>query len=90
MRCEYSHPYELRCNLIPIRCALGASYETRYHPSFVTFPKSLVDFFEDRAKALLEAELDCPCVATVQALVICSSLEVASGREARGWLYSGT
>lgn len=72
------------------RCALGASFETRYHPDFVTFPKSLVDFFGDRAKALLEVELDSPCVATVQSLVICSSLEVGSGREARGWLYSGT
>ncbi|KAL4912391.1 fungal-specific transcription factor domain-containing protein [Aspergillus aurantiobrunneus] len=70
-------------------CALGASFETRYHPNFITFPKSLVDFFGDRAKALLEVELDSPCVATVQALVICSSLEVGSGREARGWLYSG-
>ncbi|KAL5343017.1 fungal-specific transcription factor domain-containing protein [Aspergillus crustosus] len=70
-------------------CALGASFETRYHPSFVTFPKSLVDFFADRGKALVEAELDCPCVATVQALVILSSLEVGSGREVRGWLYSG-
>ncbi|KAL4778593.1 fungal-specific transcription factor domain-containing protein [Aspergillus varians] len=70
-------------------CALGASFETRYHPNFITFPKSLVDFFRDRAKALLEIELDCPCIATVQALVICSSLEVGSGREARGWLYSG-
>ncbi|KAL4761339.1 uncharacterized protein BDW70DRAFT_168090 [Aspergillus foveolatus] len=57
-------------------CALGASFETRYHPDFVTFPKSLVEFFGDRAKALLEVELDCPCVATVQALVICSSLEL--------------
>ncbi|KAL5003089.1 fungal-specific transcription factor domain-containing protein [Aspergillus recurvatus] len=70
-------------------CALGASFETRYHPDFVTFPKALVDFFGDRAKALLEVELDCPCIATVQALVICSSLEVGSGKEARGWLYSG-
>ncbi|KAL4734497.1 hypothetical protein BDV11DRAFT_212720 [Aspergillus similis] len=56
-------------------CALGASSETRYHPDFVTFPKSLVDFFGDRAKAFIEVELDCPCIATVQALVICSSLE---------------
>ncbi|KAL4940033.1 hypothetical protein BDV06DRAFT_27066 [Aspergillus oleicola] len=70
-------------------CALGASFETRYHPDFVTFPESMVDFFGTRAKALLEVELDSPCIATVQALVICSSLEVGSGREARGWLYSG-
>ncbi|KAL4800910.1 fungal-specific transcription factor domain-containing protein [Aspergillus venezuelensis] len=70
-------------------CALGASFETRYHPDFVTFPESMVDFFGTRAKALLEVELDSPCIATVQALVICSSLEVGSGREPRGWLYSG-
>ncbi|KAL4950635.1 fungal-specific transcription factor domain-containing protein [Aspergillus filifer] len=70
-------------------CALGATFETRYHPDFITFPESMVDFFGTRARALLEVELDSPCVATVQALVICSSLEVGSGREPRGWLYSG-
>ncbi|KAL2865724.1 transcription factor domain-containing protein [Aspergillus lucknowensis] len=70
-------------------CAVGASFETRYHPNFVTFPKSLVDFFAERAKALLETELDSACVATVQSMVILSSLETASGRDARGWLYSG-
>lgn len=71
------------------RCALGAAFEARYHPTFVTFPKSLAEFFADRAKALLEIELDSPCVATVQALVILSSHEAASNRDARGWLYSG-
>jgi hypothetical protein len=71
------------------RCALGAAFEARYHPTFITFPKSLSEFFADRAKALLEIELDCPCVATVQALVILSSHEAASNRDARGWLYSG-
>ncbi|KAL2840797.1 hypothetical protein BJY01DRAFT_257277 [Aspergillus pseudoustus] len=70
-------------------CALGAAFEARYHPSFVTFPKSLVEFFGDRAKALLEMELDNPSVATVQALVILSNLETGNGRDARGWLYSG-
>ncbi|KAH8704981.1 putative fungal-specific transcription factor [Talaromyces proteolyticus] len=70
-------------------CALGAAFEARYHPTFITFPKSLSEFFADRAKALLEIELDCPCVATVQALVILSSHEAASNRDARGWLYSG-
>lgn len=48
------------------------------------------EFFADRAKALLEIELDSPCVATVQALVILSSHEGSSNRDARGWLYSGT
>jgi hypothetical protein len=71
------------------RCALGAAFEARYHPTFITFPKSLSEFFADRAKALLEIELDSPCVATVQALVILSSHEAASNRDARGWLYSG-
>lgn len=71
------------------RCALGAAFEARYHPTFITFPKSLSEFFADRAKTLLEIELDSPCVATVQALVILSSHEAASNRDARGWLYSG-
>ncbi|KAL1969997.1 hypothetical protein VTN77DRAFT_6402 [Rasamsonia byssochlamydoides] len=70
-------------------CALGAAFEARYHPTFITFPKSLSEFFADRAKTLLEIELDSPCVATVQALVILSSHEAASNRDARGWLYSG-
>jgi hypothetical protein len=65
------------------RCSLGAAFETRYHPSFVTFPKSLVEYFGDRAKALLEIELDSPSVATVQVLVI------GNGQDTRGWLYSG-
>ncbi|KAL2810101.1 hypothetical protein BJX63DRAFT_444874 [Aspergillus granulosus] len=70
-------------------CAIGASFEARYHPDFVTFPKSLVDFFGERVNALLEIELDNPSIATVQALVILSNLETGSGRDARGWLYSG-
>ncbi|KAJ5448256.1 Transcription factor [Penicillium cf. griseofulvum] len=70
-------------------CSLGAAFETRYHPSFVTFPKSLGEFFGDRAKELLEVELDSPCVATVQALVILSSHEIGVGSDTRGWLYSG-
>ncbi|KAJ5821553.1 uncharacterized protein N7525_010837 [Penicillium rubens] len=70
-------------------CSLGAAFETRYHPSFVTFPKSLGEFFGDRAKELLEIELDSPCVATVQALVILSSHEIGVGSDTRGWLYSG-
>ncbi|PWY86812.1 fungal-specific transcription factor [Aspergillus heteromorphus CBS 117.55] len=70
-------------------CAIGSAFEARYHPTFITFPKSLSEFFADRAKALLEIELDSPCVATVQALVILSSHEGSSNRDARGWLYSG-
>jgi hypothetical protein len=68
---------------------VGAAFEARYHPSFSTFPKSLAEYFGDRAKALLDLELDVPIVATVQALVILSSHEAAHKRDARGWLYSG-
>ncbi|KIW87601.1 uncharacterized protein Z519_11926 [Cladophialophora bantiana CBS 173.52] len=32
--------------------------------------------------------MDCPRVATLQALLILSSLEAAAGRDSRGWLYS--
>ena len=48
-----------------------------------------MEFFGDRAKSLLEIELDCPCVATIQAMVILSSHEIGNGTDARGWLYSG-
>ncbi|KAJ6151568.1 hypothetical protein N7470_007165 [Penicillium chermesinum] len=64
------------------------TFTARYHPTFITFPKSLAEFFADRAKALLEIELDSSCVATVQALVLMSCHEGASNRDARGWLYS--
>lgn len=49
-----------------------------------------MEFFGDRAKEFLDLELDCPRVATVQALVILSSHEIGNGNDARGWLYSGT
>ncbi|KAI0478051.1 fungal-specific transcription factor domain-containing protein [Xylaria cf. heliscus] len=70
-------------------CALGAAFESRYHPTFITFPRSLADFFADRAKALLDIELDCPCIATVQAMVVLSGHDIGCKRDARGWLYSG-
>ncbi|KAI0533742.1 fungal-specific transcription factor domain-containing protein [Xylaria digitata] len=70
-------------------CALGAAFESRYHPTFITFPRSLSDFFADRAKALLDIELDSPCTATVQALVVISGHDIGCRRDARGWLYSG-
>lgn len=66
-----------------------SAFETRFHQDFVTFPKTLVDFFGDRAKAFLELELDYPCVATVQAMVILSCHEIGNGIDARGCLYSG-
>ncbi|KAI0905171.1 fungal-specific transcription factor domain-containing protein [Ustulina deusta] len=70
-------------------CALGAAFESRYHPTFITFPRSLADFFADRAKVLLDIELDSPCIATVQAMVVLSGHDIGCKRDARGWLYSG-
>ncbi|KAF2095661.1 hypothetical protein NA57DRAFT_44435 [Rhizodiscina lignyota] len=67
-------------------CSLGAAFEAKHHPSFVTFPKSLADFFADRAKALLEIELDAPCVATTQAMVVTSCHDMGCTRDARGWM----
>ena len=68
-------------NFTYYRCAVGSAFDT--------YPRSLAEFFSDRAKALLEIELDSPCIATVQALIILSWHEGASNRDARGWLYSG-
>lgn len=70
-------------------CALGAAYEPRYHPEVVTFPRSLSEFFGDRAKILLELELESPSIATIQGLVILSNHEALCTRDTRGWLYSG-
>ncbi|OOQ91005.1 Zn(II)2Cys6 transcription factor [Penicillium brasilianum] len=70
-------------------CCLGAAFEPRYHPNFITYPKSVSDFFADRAKTLLDIELDSPCLATVQAMVVLSGHDIGCKRDARGWLYSG-
>ncbi|KAI9035934.1 Zn(II)2Cys6 transcription factor [Aspergillus affinis] len=75
--------------LLHAMCALGAAYEPRYHPDFVTFPRSLAEFFGDRAKILLELELESPSIATIQGLVILSNHEALCTRDTRGWLYSG-
>lgn len=71
------------------RCAVGAAFETRFHPAFLTFPKSLVDYFVDRARESLEEELNFPSVATVQAMMVMSCHEVGNGNRTRAWLYSG-
>lgn len=70
-------------------CAIGAAYENRYHPTFVTYPRSLAEYFASRAKILLEAELECPNIGTVQGLCLLMSHEVARGRDTRTWLYGG-
>lgn len=65
---------------------MGAAL-TRRHPR--SLPQSPVEFFSSRARALLEVEMDAPCLCTVQALVILSGVEAFLTRDARGWLYSG-
>ena len=70
-------------------CALGAAHESKYHPDLVAFPRSLSEFFGDRAKLLLELEMENPTVATIQALVVLSSYEASCTRDTRCWLYSG-
>jgi hypothetical protein len=79
----------MRVELTAGRCALGAAFEIHYNPAFVTLPRCVPDFFGDRAKALLDIELDNPTVATVQALVLLSVHEIGCRRDARGWLLSG-
>ncbi|KAF6803824.1 fungal specific transcription factor [Colletotrichum musicola] len=70
-------------------CSIGAAFDSRFHATFITFPRSLADFFGDRAKALLELELDSPSVASIQTMIILSAHDIGDGRDARGWLYSG-
>ncbi|RFU33219.1 hypothetical protein B7463_g3128, partial [Scytalidium lignicola] len=41
------------------------------------------------AKALIEIDLDAPCLATAQAMVVTSCHDMGCTRDARGWLYSG-
>jgi hypothetical protein len=88
----YAH--ELRCFVITCisctdsdtRCALGSVFTSRIVPDL---PTPLSEFFACRAKTLLEHEMDSPCVATVQALVILSAHEASFTRDSKGWLYSG-
>ncbi|KAI7481085.1 hypothetical protein KC351_g6590 [Hortaea werneckii] len=75
--------------LVNAMCAIGASYESRYHPDLATFPRTLADFFTERTKTLLELELDSPSVSTIQALLLLSSHESGNQRIARSWLYGG-
>ncbi|KAJ6071131.1 hypothetical protein N7499_009145 [Penicillium canescens] len=88
-RYEDSNSQYYSRSLCDAMCAMGAAYEPKFHPDLVTFPRSLSEFFSDRAKTLLEAEIENPSLATVQTLVILSNYEASSTRDSRGWLYSG-
>jgi hypothetical protein len=68
------------------RCALSAlQYEGRHSE----LPNALPLFFANRAKALLDRELDHPNICTIQALTILSVYESATASDTRGWLFSG-
>ncbi|KXS16372.1 hypothetical protein M427DRAFT_55790 [Gonapodya prolifera JEL478] len=47
------------------------------------------DFFFARAKRLVAACMDEPCISSVVALVVLSLYAVGSGRPSSGWMYSG-
>ncbi|KAG7416600.1 Nitrogen assimilation transcription factor nirA [Fusarium oxysporum f. sp. raphani] len=72
--------------LVNAMCAVGASFERCKHPEL---PTPLSDFFANRAKSLLDSELDKPRLSTIQALAILSTHEGGATRDTRGWLYSG-
>ncbi|KAL5592362.1 hypothetical protein FOBRF1_013388 [Fusarium oxysporum] len=63
--------------------------ESPYYSESLQNALSLAEFFADRAKSLLEIELDNPCVATIQTLAVLSSHDISYKRDSRGWLYSG-
>ncbi|KAJ5110128.1 hypothetical protein N7532_002773 [Penicillium argentinense] len=79
----YSRP------LVDSMCALGAAYVPKFHPELVTFPRSLSEFFGERARTLLECEFENPSLSTIQTLVILSHHEASNTKDTRGWLYSG-
>ncbi|KAH7207840.1 fungal-specific transcription factor domain-containing protein [Fusarium redolens] len=72
--------------LVNAMCAVGASFERCKHPEL---PTPLSDFFANRAKSLLDSQLDKPRLSTIQALAILSTHEGGATRDTRGWLYSG-
>ncbi|KAK4629149.1 hypothetical protein CLAFUW4_08505 [Fulvia fulva] len=86
---ELDEPYGLYSEVLDnMMCAIGASHDARYHSRLSTFPRTLAEFFADRAKALLDFDLDEPCISTVQALVLLSSHEAGIQRLARSSMYS--
>ncbi|EON68437.1 hypothetical protein W97_07761 [Coniosporium apollinis CBS 100218] len=67
-------------------CALGALFHGDKHPDL---PRPLSKFFARRAKILVEYELDCPKIATVQTFSLLSWHEATCTQDSRGWLYAG-
>ncbi|EEP76402.1 predicted protein [Uncinocarpus reesii 1704] len=72
--------------LVNAMCAIGAAFTDQ---AISELPTSLSEFFQRRARVLLDADMANSSIATVQALAIMSAHEAAVTRDARGWLYSG-
>ncbi|EXJ83039.1 hypothetical protein A1O3_06856 [Capronia epimyces CBS 606.96] len=66
--------------------SVGACFSSRPAPGIQGVAS---EFFASRAMTLIEIEMDSPTLATLQALSVLSAHEAASGRDSRGWLYSG-
>ena len=67
-------------------CALGALI---YSDKQSDLPRPLSKFFAQRAKILVEYELDSPKVATVQTFALLSWHAATCTKDSRGWLYAG-
>ncbi|OQV08084.1 Fungal Zn2-Cys6 binuclear cluster domain-containing protein isoform 3 [Cladophialophora immunda] len=67
-------------------CALGALF---YTDRYAKLPRPLSKFFADRAKTLVEYELDYPKITTVQTFSLLSWHEATYTKDSRGWLYAG-
>ncbi|KIW84801.1 hypothetical protein Z517_00189 [Fonsecaea pedrosoi CBS 271.37] len=60
---------------------VATTYATWTPPTIKDDP---AQFFARRTKVLLDIEMDCPAMATVQAILVISSYEASSGRDSRG------
>jgi hypothetical protein len=65
---------------------MGALYSTRQHSPV---SGELSEFFNARARIYVDAEMDSPCLATAQAIVVLAAYETCNCRDSRAWLYVG-
>lgn len=64
---------------------IGAKYANRPHAA-IPSGHTPAEFFTDRARILLEIEMDSPTMATVQTLLVLSACAAADAQDARGML----
>ncbi|KAF7186627.1 Nitrogen assimilation transcription factor nirA [Pseudocercospora fuligena] len=69
-------------------CAIGAAFDSASLQSTADPREPEAENFAQRAKILLDLEMDAPSVSSVQCLLLLSSHENAHQRMARSWLYS--